>query len=235
MNPCPRPVIINQGGTGPWSYEAFLSVITLKSDYMLCEWVKQVAPSVIWEWNRNDKLNYYVMKVTMQGSDFNNASLCQFLHCGGLPTLWGPTGDVLLFVVMSFRISPRQGSRFTTFLVSIILICFHRQAAQTQSLEFLSHFSLRPSVSPCGHARGESRVASIFLCVFHMCSPFIQSELSDLPGASHWSHADGMHSAVTAEKTKRKKGDVRAWGNTVLLQRSKSELECVRRSARQAS
>jgi len=42
---------------------------------------------------------------------------------------------------------------------------------KTQScLEFQSHF--KPSMSPCGHTREESRVADVFSkCVSHMCSP----------------------------------------------------------------
>ena len=74
---------------------------------------------------------------------------------------------------MSCRISPLPGSRFNTFLaalVSMILICFHRQGSNTQTrhnlvLEFQSLFATRDLQL---HHGGESRGGGIHFCVPHV-------------------------------------------------------------------
>lgn len=139
----------------------------------------------------------------------------------------GTFGIFLVWGVMSCWISPLWGSRFNTFLaapVSMILICFHRQAAQTHTILFgipvkllcesfsVSLWTYQRSIKGGRRLFGVPHVLAIDTSEpqadYHIFT------LSYLSGASHWRLS---HSSVAAEKTKRKRVEATSQPQITLL------------------
>lgn len=132
----------------------------------------------------------------------------------------GTFGIFLVWGVMSCWISPLWGSRFNTFLaapVSMILICFHRQAAQTHTILFGIPVKLLCESLPEEHQGWQTSFWVPHVLAIDTSEPQADYHiftLSYLSGASHWRLS---HSSVAAEKTKRKRVEATSQPQITLL------------------
>lgn len=150
----------------------------------------------------------------------------------------GTFGIFLVWGVMSCWISPLWGSRFNTFLaapVSMILICFHRQAAQTHTILFgIPVKLLCESFSVSLWTYQRSIKGGRRLSESHMCSPSIRLSLRPTIISLHCHisqghHTGGSHIALSQLKKQNVKGSRRRHSHRshCWFSRGKSEPECV--------